>query len=214
MKLYAVTLSPFAARARLALRIKGIAYDQEAPLGGSTRSPEHLALNPIGKIPVLVTDDGLVIAESETIIDYLDEQFPTPSLVPASVADRVAMRTTIRIQESYVVPALQRLFAQRDPATQDKAIVAAELAQLHKGLSLLQHFVGDAPFVVGDAVSKADCLVLPTLLLVGVAGHMFGESAILGEYPALAGYIDKARQHPDMGAVWDETEAGLRALAG
>ena len=78
MILYAVRLSPFAARVRLALRLKGLAYDILLPPGGSTRSPEYLAINPIGKLPVLVTDEGLVIPESETIIDYLDERYPAP----------------------------------------------------------------------------------------------------------------------------------------
>ena len=48
MILYAVTLSPFAARVRLALRVKNLDYDLQPPPGGSTRSPEYLAINPIG----------------------------------------------------------------------------------------------------------------------------------------------------------------------
>jgi len=214
MKLYALTLSPYAARIRLALRLKGLSYEQEAPPGGGTRSPEYLAINPIGKLPVLVTDDGLIIAESETIIDYLEDHYPAPSLTPTGDAARVQMRNAIRTQELYAVPAMSRLFAQRNAAVRDDRVVAAELAELRSGMALLQHFVDDASYVAGGAVSKADCLVLPTLMLCGIAGAMFGEPGILGDFPVLTSYVAKARQHPDMGAIWDETEAALKAMTG
>lgn len=214
MKLYAVTHSPFAARVRLALRVKGLDYEQEAPLGGGTRSPEYLAINPIGKLPVLVTDSGLVIAESETIIDYLEDTYPEPSLIPAGEADRMQMRNAVRTTELYVVPALLRLFGQMDPATRDANVVAAELGQLRNGLRLVQHFVDDATFAVGGAISKADCIVLPTMLLCGIVEHMFAVPSILAEFSGLASYIARARQQTDMGAIWGETEAALRALMG
>ncbi|MDO7836718.1 glutathione S-transferase family protein [Sphingobium sp. HBC34] len=214
MKLYALTLSPYAARVRLALRIKGLAYEQEAPLGGGTRSPEYLAINPIGKLPVLVTDNGLAIAESETIIDYLEDNFPEPSLIVTGAAARAQMRNAIRTLELYVVPALTRLFGQREPQIRNADIVGAELGHLRNGLSLVQNFVDDAGFVAGGAISKADCILLPTLLLCGVAGHMFGIPGILDEFPGLASYVVQARQHPDMGAIWDETESALLAMVG
>ncbi|MDF8334909.1 glutathione S-transferase family protein [Novosphingobium cyanobacteriorum] len=212
MKLYALTLSPFAARVRLALRIKGVDYEQEAPPGGSTRSPEYLAISPIGKLPVLVTDDGLVIAESETIIDYLEDHYPQPCLIPKDPTARAQIRNAVRTTELYVVPALQRLFAQRDPATRNDVIVTAELAQLRSGLALVSHYVDNATFAAGGVISKADCVVLPTLLLCGIAGYMFGAPEILGEFPKLAGYAAKAQTHADMGAVWAETQAALAAL--
>lgn len=121
MILYAITLSPFAARVRLALRVKKLDYAMQPPPGGGTRSPEYLAINPIGKLPVLVTDDGLAIAESETIIDYLDERFPAPSLLPADTAERVRMRNIVRSFELYATPAMSRLFKQMDPATRRRS---------------------------------------------------------------------------------------------
>ncbi|MBB4615046.1 glutathione S-transferase family protein [Novosphingobium taihuense] len=212
MKLYAVTLSPYAARVRLALRLKGISFDLVPPPGGGTRTPEYLAISPIGKIPVLVTDDGLTIAESETIIDYLDEAFPEPSLMPSDPSVRVQIRNAVRMVELYVVPSLSRLFAQMDPASRNTHIVEAEMASLRNGLVLAQHFVDNAGFVAGGAISKADCVVLPTLLLCGVAGQIYGVSDIVSEFSELSGYRAKARKHDDMGAIWNETEEALRAI--
>lgn len=212
LKLHAVTHSPFAARVRMALRVKGVPFEQVALPGGSTRSPEYLAINPIGKLPVLVTDDGLVIAESETIIDYLEDTFPEPSLIPPGTADRVRMRNAIRTTELYVVPALFRLFGQMDPALRDAGIVAAELAQLRNGLGLVQHFVDDAPFATAGVLTKADCMILPTLLLIDIIEHLFGVESILRDFPCLAGYAEKAAGHAVLGAVRSETVEALSAL--
>lgn len=212
MILYAVTLSPFAARVRLALRVKGLDHVMQPPPGGSTRSPEYLAINPIGKLPVLVTDDGLAIAESETIIDYLDEQFPKPPLMPADAAARVRMRNIIRTFELYATPAMSRLFKQMDPATRDETAVAVEIARWRDGLALTDQFVTDAPFAVGDALSKADCILLPSLLLCEVTAAIFGLEDPIAEWTNLSGYRTKARQHPDMGAIWTETAEALAAM--
>jgi glutathione S-transferase len=212
MILYAVLLSPYAARVRLALRFKGLDYDLLPPPGGGTRSAEYLAINPIGKLPVLVTDEGAAIAESETIVDYLDERYPAPALTPADPLDRARMRNIIRTFELYVTPCLSRLFGQMDPATRDEAVVSAEVARWRDGLALVNQFVADATFAVGDAPSKADCILLPSLLLCEVAASIFGLEDLIAEWTALAGYRDKARAQADMGAIWTETEEPLIAL--
>lgn len=211
MKLYALALSPFAARARLALRLKGLDYDMLSPPGGSTRSPDYLAINPIGKLPVLVTDDGLVIPESEAIIDYLEYSFPTPSLTPDDPAQRARMDVIIRSFELYATPALFRLFQQMDPATRDEARCAAEIAQWRNGLALTEHFVDDGDgFAAGPHPGKADCILLPSLQLCGVTAAIFGLGDIVADYPRLAAYRARARSHPDMDSIWTETEEALR----
>lgn len=210
MKLYALALSPFAARVRLALRLKGLDYEMLPPPGGSTRSPDYLAINPIGKLPVLVTGDGLTVPESEVIIDYLEQRFPDPPLIPADPARRVQMGLIVRAFELYATPALFRLFGQMDPAIRDPARCEAEILQWRNGLALTDHFVADGPFAVGDAPGKADCILLPSLLLCDVTAGIFGLGDIVADYPRLAGYREKARAHADMGAIWDETADALR----
>lgn len=212
MKLYALALSPYAARVRLALRVKQVEHVMEPPPGGSTRSAEYLAINPIGKLPVLVDETGLAIAESETIIDYLDDRFPDPPLQPQDAALRARMRNAIRTFELYVTPAMSRLFAQMDPQTRNAEMVAAEIARWRDGIALVEHFVDDATFAVGGAISKADCMVLPGLLLCEVAATIHGLPDPLAQHATLSGYRSKAREHPDMGAVWNDTAEALAAF--
>lgn len=212
MKLYGAPHSPFVARVRLAMRAKSISCEMERPPGGGTGSPEHLALNPMGKIPVLITDDGTAIAESETIIDYLDEQFPSPPLMPADAASRARVRNIIRTFELYVTPALFRLFRQLDPSKRDAAAVANELQQWDNGLTLTDHFVDDAMYAVGGTLSKADCVLLPSLLLCERIATIFEQGDLVAAHANLNGYREKAKKHPDMAATWNETAAALQAL--
>ena len=93
-------------------------------------------------------------------------------------------------------------------------MVAAELARLRDWLRLVSHFIDEAGFVTGGRISKAGCMVLPTLLLSELAGAMFGAAALVREFPRLSHYAAEARRDPVMGAVWDETAAALAAMRG
>ena len=79
MKLYGYYLSSNVYRARVALNLKGIAYEDEIVdvLKGDTASPGYRALNPQGKIPAL-KDGDVVVTQSLAILEYLEERFPEP----------------------------------------------------------------------------------------------------------------------------------------
>ncbi len=117
MKLYSAVLSPFASRVRLAIYAKGLDIEITTPPGGATRSPEYLAINPIGRVPALALDDGSVIPESDTIVEYLDDAFPTPPLRPASAEDKAKARLLARIGDLYLMSQGGGLFGQINPAT-------------------------------------------------------------------------------------------------
>ena len=83
MRLYDYWRSSAAYRVRLALNFKGLAYDQIAVdlRKGAQRAPAFLAINPQGLVPVL-EDEGAVLTQSLPILNYLDERYPQPSLLP------------------------------------------------------------------------------------------------------------------------------------
>ena len=80
MKLYSVPISPFAARVRLSIYRKRLNIEILPPPEGGLKGDAFLALNPMGQIPTLVLDSGVAIPESATILEYLEDVFPTPSL--------------------------------------------------------------------------------------------------------------------------------------
>jgi maleylacetoacetate isomerase len=95
MKLYTYFRSSAAFRTRIALNLKGLAYESVAvdlrAAASAHRKPAFLAINPQGLVPAL-EHAGTTIAQSLAIIEYLDETHPEPPLLPSSPADRAQVR--------------------------------------------------------------------------------------------------------------------------
>ena len=85
-------------RVRLCLAEKGVAFESVLVdlTKGEHHTPEYLAKNPLGVIPLLVLEDGRSLYESGTICEYLDETIPDPPLRPEGAYDRATMRNWIR----------------------------------------------------------------------------------------------------------------------
>ncbi len=95
LKLYDYWRSSAAYRVRLALNIKGCEYERRAihllKDGGQQFSDEYKRINPLSLVPSL-QDDNYIISESLAIIEYLDEKYPTPPLLPSNMEDRARVR--------------------------------------------------------------------------------------------------------------------------
>lgn len=94
IKLHNFFRSSTSTRLRAALNIKGVDVDYLAYAlrKGETRTPEYLALNPAGLVPSLELEDGNVLVQSLAIIEWLDEIYPTPALLPADPLGRARVR--------------------------------------------------------------------------------------------------------------------------
>jgi glutathione S-transferase len=105
--------SPYAWRVWLALEHKAIAYERKVLSfsDGDTGKPEFLALNPRGRVPVIV-DGGLTLYESAAILEYLDDAYTESGrrLFPGAAGDRALVRRMICEADNYVGPLVNRLF--------------------------------------------------------------------------------------------------------
>ena len=93
MKLYSYFRSSAAYRVRIALALKGRAYEY-VPIHlvkGDQRSSEYGVINPLALVPALADEEG-TFTQSLAIIEYLDERFPSPPLLPATAAERARVR--------------------------------------------------------------------------------------------------------------------------
>jgi maleylpyruvate isomerase len=81
-------------RVRIALNLKGLSYDYVAHhlRKGEHHAPAYLELNPQGLVPVLVLENGAVLAQSLAIIEYLEERFPEPALLPPDAIGKARIR--------------------------------------------------------------------------------------------------------------------------
>lgn len=202
MIVYTSPNSPFGARVTIAARAKGIELECLRPPATGLKSPEFVAINPISKIPVLVTDGGFVIPESEAILHYLEDQFPTPSLRPTDPEQRAQVNIAIRIIDTYVMAPVIRLFPHLNPASRDERIVESEVARWKDGLAVLAHFL-ETPLPEAEAgVSLADCVLPPALHLSRRIELMLGlEEDLIKPHAGLVAYYSRMKAHPIVGPV-------------
>ncbi len=170
MRLYAYYRSSASYRVRLALQHKQLPYElvPVSILKNETHSPEHLARNPLGQVPVLEieSEQGPVhLAQSLAIIEYLDELHPERPLVPRDAVARARARELAEIVNSGIQP------LQNTPVLQhlEKELHADSKAWarhfMHRGLSALEARARSTAgqFLVGDSPSIADVYLVPQM---------------------------------------------------
>jgi glutathione S-transferase len=92
--LYHLPLSPYARKVRMVLAEKRLPFELRVEKVWQRR-PEYLELNPASTVPTLVEDNGLVVADSNVICEYLDEAYPDASLIGRSIGERVEVRRLV-----------------------------------------------------------------------------------------------------------------------
>lgn len=172
-KLFGYWRSTAAWRVRIALNLKGLAWES-APVhllrgGGEQRMPAFLELNPQGLVPALKID-GLVLSQSLAIIEYLEETRPAPPLLPVDAAGRARVRGLAQLIASDIHPLnnLRVLQYLRDRLAVDESRrdewyrhwVAAGLRALETRLAREPE---TGRFCHGDAPGLADCCLVPQL---------------------------------------------------
>ncbi|HEX4181560.1 MAG TPA: glutathione S-transferase family protein [Caulobacteraceae bacterium] len=214
MKLYSVDLSPFAARVRAAIYAKNLPVEIVAPPESGTKSDEYLALNPMGRVPVLVAADGFALPESDTIVEYLADAFPDSGLRPSTPEGKARARLIARVTELYVMQQLQPLFGQMNPATRDQVVVDDAIEKLKGALVHLNVFLGDGPYAAGETLTTADCALIPVLFFIQLIGPIFGAGDMLEGLLKLSDYAERLKMDPVAQKVGSEMQAGLRARQG
>jgi maleylpyruvate isomerase len=193
VKLYSAPISPFAARVRLSIYRKGLNIAIVPPPAGGLKGDAYLALNPMGQIPTLVLDSGEALPESATILEYLEDIYPIPSLRPVDAYDLARARLFLRLPDFHLRPAIFALRGMRDPAQRDEAVIKLALADLDKGLSYLEPYLSGNIWAVGDQPSIADCALVPVLNIVSWMGSFFGQPTLMRQYRKLDAYWQAAK---------------------
>ena len=106
--LYGVAVSVFVAKVRIALDVKGFAYE-EAPPPDGYGSPAYRAIVPAGSVPGIVID-GRPLHDSNAIVEYLEEIRPAPALLPADPYDRARARALLGYHDTRLEAAARALF--------------------------------------------------------------------------------------------------------
>ena len=157
--LYGLDISTYCARVRIAMRFKGVAFTQLPPPNGYG-SDAYRALIPMGTIPGFV-DDDVVLSESNAIVEYLEENVPTPALLPEAPLGRAMQRSLASIHDGWVEPQIRALYPQVSPKGRDSNKV-----QIHCELFArrLNEFANYAHGHLADSLTFSD-LAWPTTLV-------------------------------------------------
>lgn len=169
IKLYSYFRSSSAYRVRIALNVKMIPYDI-IPVhllrnGGEQYSEKYKKVNPLAQVPTL-QDNERSVAQSMAILEYLEEEFPRPSLLPHSSFEKAIVRQMCEIVNSSIQP-LQNLSVTQYLSNtlklsdeQKNAWVQFWILRGFESLEiLLQKHSGKFSF--GDQITLADCLLVP-----------------------------------------------------
>jgi glutathione S-transferase len=213
MKLYGGNLSPFVQRVKMQAAAKGIALEMVAPPGGM-KSEEYLAINPIGKVPCLTTDDGLNLPESEVIVEYLEDTVKKPALRGSKPAEKAAARLISRMTDIYVMAALSKLFGQTNPATRNPETAKAAVAELQSALLLIETYMSGKKHAVGTKFSTADCALTPVLYFVDKLLPVFGVKKPFAATPKLAKYWKSRAKHEVSAKAIEELAVAMKAQFG
>lgn len=158
LKLYTFKLCPFAHRVRLTLAEKGLPAEKvEVDLKDK---PEHFkAISPYGRVPLLLHGE-FPVWESAVIMDYLDEAFPAPPLMPAAPSNRAQARLWIDFADSRLFAATHRLIFERDDAQR-----ALLIEQMRGDVGVLDRTLqsrnGREPYLMGSQFTLADIALYP-----------------------------------------------------
>jgi glutathione S-transferase len=210
MRLISAPISPFAARVRLSIYRKGLDIDIVLPPEGGLKGNDYLTVNPMGLIPTLILDSGFALPESATIIEYLEDIFPTPSLRPNNAEDLAIARLFFHLSDFYLRPSIFILRDMRDPAKRNEEVVKTAIENFDRGLSYIEHYLSGGIWAVGDRPSIADCALVPMLNIVSLQALSFGHLDLIDKYKQLGDYWNAAKSDAINAKVIAEQLAAIR----
>lgn len=156
MKLYSSLTSPYGRKVRIVLLEKKIPFQLQVEnpwLPDSTIGD----VNPLGKVPVLVLEDGISVFDSRVIVEYLDMLSPVAHLIPSDAKSRMMVRGVEALADG-ITDAAVAIFLERKRAEglQDLDWIALQEKALYRGLTALSEALGDKALYLGLNLTLAD----------------------------------------------------------
>ena len=192
-------------RVRIALNLKGLAYDQVVVnlLAGEHRADAHRARSPIGYVPALEID-GQMMTQSMAILEYLEARYPDPALLPADPAEAARLRAIAYAIAMDIHPICNLNVTNHHAAAFDGDDSAKDAWMVHfmtRGLAAVEVMAdhsGAGPFLHGEAPGMADCVLVPQLY------NARRRNMDLADMPRLAAIEEACLVHPAFAAAVPE----------
>ncbi len=161
--LYEFGLSPFAQKVKIALREKGVPFDRRNGLTGEGAEAVR-RLSRRGEVPLLL-DGEAVVTDSTIILDYIDEKWPDPPLLPDDPTRRAESRILEELCDTEIEAIIYHLgelmFSKDGPADVRQAVAEFGKAELKRHQAELSDWLGEDDYFDGQAIGRADMSVIP-----------------------------------------------------
>ena len=186
-------------RVRIVLAEKGVAVDIQ-DVDSNAMPQELIDINPYNTVPTLV-DRDLVLYESGVMMEYLDERFPHPPLLPVYPVTRAQSRLMMhRIQKDWC----QLVDIIVNPASKEAAVSKAR-KELREGLIGIAPIFNEKPFFMSEEFTLVDCCVAPVLWRLPVLGIELPKQA-----KGLLAYADRLFERESFRESLSEVEKEMR----
>jgi len=160
-------------------------------LKGDQKKPEYLQLNPNGKVPT-IDDDGFILWESNAILLYLNEKYPTANLLPTGAQNRARVFQWLLFEQTTFRPPLSALIRHvrfTPPDKQDTKAIEQLWSEVRTNMGILQNALSGREYL-GGTFSVADIAVLPYVYLAKDLG------ADLSAWPTVVAYWQRLSARP------------------
>lgn len=194
MKLLGSPGSPYARKARIAMMEKNIncEFVPDRPSNPDSQVPKY---NPLGKVPVLVLDNGKGMIDSSVIVEYFDGTGSGSKLIPTEFNARIAAREWEALGDGIVDAIVALTHDSRYSETCDASAgwYQKQLKKIEAGLTAAQRDIGSNEFCYGNAFGLGDICIGAAL---GYLDRAYGQYDWRGKYPGLKRYADKLFARP------------------
>ena len=192
MKLIGSLTSPYVRKVRIVANEKHIELDfvVDVPWNPDTKVGDF---NPLGKIPVLVLDDGATLFDSRVIVEYLDTVTPVSRLIPEANRQRIAVKRWEALADG-ITDAAALIFierAQRAPEHQSAAWILRQEQSVFRGLEAMSEELGEKKWCTGDLMNLAD---VATGCALGFLDFRFPDIKWREAHPNLAKLADRLNE--------------------
>ncbi len=199
MKLLGSPGSPYVRKVRIVLEEKRIAYEYVVARPSTPGSPVP-QFNPLGKIPVLVRDDGRALYDSPVIVEYLDGLAREPKLIPDAFEDRIEVRRWEALGDGVAEATVAISHDYRKPKDKWESPEwhRKHRLKIDRGLEAMAQDLGGRTYCHGDAYTLAD---VATCYALHYLDHALPEVEWRRTHPTLVRFADRLAQRPAYSAT-------------
>ena len=203
MRLINAPPSPFGRKVAIALNEKNLPFETQwdEPWGEATITG---AYSPLAQLPILITDDGEVLYESNYLLEWIERRYPDPPLLPADDDGILAVKQLMVLADG-IMSSASTIIRELTRPPSSAAWLARYRDKITRATEALDAAIGGAEFAYGGRFGQADIAIGVTLKMVDTMTDLFGQQIELDPWhqrlPRLGRYVANLDERPSFAAT-------------